>query len=318
MENNTVEMLRAEVEKRLDLKDGEKVVIQEQLKPGGVTKTGIAVQGCVLDNRQALGWDWGLCSNRGHGMLVTHVDFNQQIWNLNNVNINPNHQYLTIIPANGTLIGSNNYTSSTQWKTSLQGNPYPGITENHELTDTSTPASTVFKGGFMGKPLVDIQETEDGIVTVKVMPLGTLGTPTGLTYIDASLHGATVEWDEVENAELYNLQLWSEGELVFSQDSIAGNTFELRNLQANADYTFSIQAISDSYLNSEWAESGSFRDIADVVSEMTTSMELVRVYDIKGRFIQECFADELLRFSSLKRGIYIIRQSNGKTKKIMI
>ena len=51
---------------------------------------------------------------------------------------------------------------------------------------------------------------------------------------------------------------------------------------------------------------------------MTTSMELVRVYDIKGRFIQECFADELLRFSSLKRGIYIIRQSNGKTKKIMI
>lgn len=272
----------------------------------------------VLDNRQALGWDWGLCSNRGHGMLVTHVDFNQQIWNLNNVNINPNHQYLTIIPANGTLIGSNNYTSSTQWKTSLQGNPYPGITENHELTDTSTPASTVFKGGFMGKPLVDIQETEDGIVTVKVMPLGTLGTPTGLTYIDASLHGATVEWDEVENAELYNLQLWSEGELVFSQDSIAGNTFELRNLQANADYTFSIQAISDSYLNSEWAESGSFRDIADVVSEMTTSMELVRVYDIKGRFIQECFADELLRFSSLKRGIYIIRQSNGKTKKIMI
>ena len=272
----------------------------------------------VLDNRQALGWDWGLCSNRGHGMLVTHVDFNQQVWNLNNVNVNPNHQYMTIIPANGTLIGSNNAISGEQWRTSLQGNPYPGITENHELTDSSTPPSKVFKGGFMGKPLVDIQETEEGIVTVKVMPLGTLETPTGLTFDDVSLRRTLAVWDEVENAELYNLRLWSEGELVFEQDSIAGTSFLLDNLRANADYTYSIQAISDSYLNSEWAESGGFRDIYDVISEMTTSMELVRIYDLKGRFIQECFADELLRFSSLKRGIYIVRHSNGKTKKIMI
>ena len=272
----------------------------------------------ILDNRQALGWDWGLCSNRGHGMLVTHVDFNQKVWNLNNVNVNPNHQYMTIIPANGTLIGSNNATSSTQWKTSLQGNPYPGITGNHELTDESSPASTVFKGGLMGKPLVDIQETEDGIITVKAMPLGTLEKPTGLTFDDASLHWAIVIWDEVENAELYNLRLWSEDELVFQQDSIAGNTFMLENLRANADYTFSIQAISDSYLNSEWAESGSFRDISDAVSEMTTSKQLVRVYDLKGRLVQECFADELLRFSSLKRGIYIVLHPDGRIRKVML
>ena len=169
----------------------------------------------------------------------------------------------------------------------------------------------------MSKPLLDIQEREDGIVTVKVMPLGTLSTPTGLTFEDVSLHKATAIWDEVENAELYNLQLWSEGELVFQQDSIAGTSFQLRDLKVNQNYTFAVQAISDSYLNSEWQESGNYRDIYDVISEITTSTELVRIYDMRGSFIEECFADELHRLS-LRHGIYIVRRMDGRTKKIMI
>ena len=271
----------------------------------------------ILDNRQAESWDWGLCSNRGHGMIVLHVDFNQAVWNLNNVNVNPNHQYLTIIPANGKLIGSNNYTTSTQWKESLLGNPYPGTTNNHELTDTSKPASVVFKGGYMGKPLVDIQETEDGIITVKVMPLGTLEKPTNLEIQDSERNSTTAIWDGPEGAELYNLQLWGDGELVFQQDSIAGNTFRLTNLRPSVNYTYAVQAISDSYLNSEWMESGYFRDDATAISEITQSTELVRIYDMNGRLAGECFADELYRYK-LRHGIYIVRRTNGKTKKIML
>ena len=270
----------------------------------------------ILDNRQPIDWDWGLCSNRGHGMLVMHVDYNAGLWNGNSVNTNMSHQRMTIIPANGKLIGSNNYTTADEWRTSLQGNPFPGITENHELTNTSSPASSVFTGTYMNKPLVDIEETADGIVTVKVMPLGTLETPTGLAFEDVSLHGATIVWDEVEGAELYNLQLWSEGKLVSQQDSIAGNSFLLKDLRANVDYTFKVQAISDAYRNSEWAESGNFRDIVDVISEITTSTELVRIYDMNGRFVGKCFADELCRFP-VKHGIYIIRRNNGTIKKLM-
>ena len=165
----------------------------------------------ILDNRQAVDWDWGVCSNRGHGMLVMHIDYNSGSWTGNVVNTNKNHQRMTIIPANGTLIGSNNASGRDEWQTSLQGNPYPGITENHELTNDSYPASVVYTGSYMNKPLVDIQETEDGIVTLKVMPLGTLETPTGLTFEDVSIHNAKAVWDEVESAELYNLQLLSEG-----------------------------------------------------------------------------------------------------------
>ena len=275
----------------------------------------------VLDNRQAMGWDWGVCSNRGHGMLVMHVDYKSGVWTSNRVNTiytGHDHQSLTIIPANSMLIGSNNANGNvSNWQASLQGNPYPGITENHELTNDSEPASLVYTGGFMNKPLFDIEETADGIVTVKVMPLGTLEAPTGLTFEDVNFRKATAVWDEVEEAELYNLQLWSEGELVFQKDSIAGNSYVLDDLRPGIDYTYAVQAISDTYRNSEWAESGSFQDIVDVISEMTASTQRIRIFDTNGRFAGECFADELYRYS-LRPGVYIIRYSNGKTKKVMI
>lgn len=271
----------------------------------------------ILDNRQAMGWDWGVCSNRGHGMLVMHVDYSASSWMGNTVNTNPNHQRMTIIPANGKLIGSNNYKNKDEWQTSLMGNPYPGITENHELTDSSEPASLVFTGTYMGKPLFDIEETEDGIITVKAMPLGTLEAPAGLAFEDTTPGNTTAIWDGVEGAELYNLQLWCEGELVLRKDSIAGTAFRLSDLRTDVNYTYAIQAISDSYRNSEWTESESFRADPDAVSEITESTERVRIYDVRGCLVGECFADELRRFS-LRHGIYVIRRMDGRTKKIII
>ena len=271
----------------------------------------------ILDNRQAMGWDWGVCSNRGHGMLVMHVDYNAGSWTGNSVNTNRKHQRLTIIPANNSLIGSNNATSSDEWKSSLLGNPYPGITENHELTNTSTPASLVFTGTYMNKPLVDIEETTDGIITVKVMPLGTLSSPKELALEDTQQGSTTATWDAVEEAELYNLQLWCEGKLVLQKDSLADTSFRLKDLQADVNYTFTIQAISDSYRNSEWTESEPFRADPDAISEITESAERVRIYDMKARLIGECFVDELHRFS-LKHGIYVIRRMDGRTMKLML
>ena len=271
----------------------------------------------ILDNKQAVGWDWGVCSNRGHGMLVFHVDYNSSAWMSNTVNSVSNHQRLTIIPANGTLIGSNNSKNKDEWQTSLQGNPYPGITENHELTDDSYPASLVFTGTYMSKPLVDIEETEDGIVTVKVMPLGTLEAPTNLALENTVPGSTTAVWDAVEEAELYNLRLWCEGELVLREDSIAAPSFRFDNLKENVDYTFDVQAISDSYRNSEWTASESFRANPDAISEITESAERVRIYDMNGRLVGECFTDQLNRFA-LRHGIYVIRRMDGRTKKIMI
>jgi len=275
----------------------------------------------ILDNRQPMGWDWGVCINRGHGMLVMHVDYNYSVWVTNKVNTIVSgwheHPSLTIIPANNTLIGSNNSPPKDVWLTSLQGNPYPGITENHELTDDSTPASMVYTGSLMHKPLVDIEETEDGIVTVKVMPLGTLEAPTGLAYEDLGVCRTKATWNAVENADMYNLRVWSEGEEVFRQDSIAATSFNLENLKEGRDYTFTIQAINDKYRNSEWTESESFRPNPDAITEITESTRRVRVYSMNGRMLGECFIDQLHRYTS-RRGIYIIRNVDGSARKLMI
>ena len=271
----------------------------------------------ILDNRQAEGWDWGVCSNRGHGMLVMHVDYNSSTWTSNRVNTDPAHQRMTIIPANGTLIGSNNAPSQATWQASLAGNPYPGTTGNHELTDSSDPASLVFTGGYMGKPLVDIEESEEGTITVKVMPIGTLEAPAGLTFEDTRPGRTTATWEAAENAELYNVRLYCEGELVQQHDSIAATSLVLDGLRTDADYCYSVQAINDCYRNSPWTESIAFRATPDAISETTASAELIRVYDMDGRMVSECFADELSRLS-LRHGIYIIRRQNGTTKKVMI
>lgn len=271
----------------------------------------------ILDNRQAHGWDWGVCSNRGHGMLVMHVDYASSAWSSNTVNTDPAHQRLTIIPANGTLIGSNNATSREEWQTSLQGNPYPGITGNHELTNDSYPASTVFTGKYMNKPLYDIEETVDGTITVKVMPKGTLDAPKNLGFEDTKPGSTTAIWDDTQDTNLYNLRLIRQGEVIAQVDSIAGTSYRLDNLKIDTDYTFAVQAINDGYRNSLWMESESFKADPDAISDISESKERVRIYDMRGRLIGECFADEL-QCQRLGYGIYVVQKKNGETKKLIM
>ena len=273
----------------------------------------------ILDNRQATGWDQGLCRKRGHGMLVTHVDYNERAWNTNVVNSDKLHQRMTIIPANSMFFGNNNSSGSTSlWSESLQGNPYPGLTGNHELADESLPASVVFTGGYMSKPLYDIEETEDGVITVKVMPLGRLDAPTYPMQLDIDtwVSKCHLTWNEVDNADMYNLRLYLENELIAERDSIAGCVFSFVPEKAG-NYRFEVQAINDKYRNSEWAVSENFWTSPDAITDISESTKLVRVYDIRGRMVTECYADELHRLS-MTGGIYLIRYPNNKVKKVLI
>ncbi|MDE6402664.1 MAG: M6 family metalloprotease domain-containing protein, partial [Muribaculaceae bacterium] len=53
----------------------------------------------LLENRQQTGWDTYL---PGHGMLIWHVDFNQQVWDNNSVNNTASHMYVELEKADGT------------------------------------------------------------------------------------------------------------------------------------------------------------------------------------------------------------------------
>ena len=124
----------------------------------------------ILENRQQVGWD-NVVGRMGHGMQVTHVDYNASRWNSNIVNTDANHQRMTIIPANNRLIGTTVSQNSSEIRQTWRGNLYPfvedGVVVNDSLTALSTPAATVFStSGLMNKDLRHIQENKDANKTV--------------------------------------------------------------------------------------------------------------------------------------------------------
>lgn len=275
----------------------------------------------VLENRQGYGWDI-LCQTRGHGLMITHVDYDKNIWTGNRVNTDVNHQRMTIIPANNMLKGGNTPgITSTEWRQSLQGNLYPGITDNRELTDISTPASVVFTGGYMGKPIYDIEETKDGVIVLKFNPLGTLAEAQELTPVDVTETEATLTWELVEDAEAYNVRITDDfDQLVMQVDSIGTNSYKVEGLEPMSTYNFSVQAIADKYRNSEWTAPAILytnEDIDGLSGNLSESVELVRVYDMNGIMVTECKANEISRLR-VRRGIYVVKSRNGKVRKTLI
>ena len=157
----------------------------------------------LLENHQKTGWD---TRARAHGMLVVHVDYDQNAWYNNTVNNTASRQRMTIIPADNT-------TSST----SLSGDLYPNGGKNTSLTDNSTPAAKLYRANtdgvkLMHKPITEITESND-LISFKFMGgAAALDTPVPVT--DESLMAITstsftASWEDVDGAVSYNLR-WSE------------------------------------------------------------------------------------------------------------
>lgn len=128
----------------------------------------------LIENRQqSVGiWDKLLPAS---GMMITHVDYDKNIWEWNNVNtfvnysnqngpgyayLDNDHQRLTIFHADNEEGASAN---------SQAGDLYP-FNGNNSLTDTSSPAATIYQGGStMGKPITNITQNEDGSIDFDFM-----------------------------------------------------------------------------------------------------------------------------------------------------
>ncbi len=129
----------------------------------------------LLENRQKIGFDSYL---PGHGLLVLHVDFDESAWINNTMNVDPDHQRMTIIPADGELLTTD---------ASLAGDPFPGTTGNTALTNYTTPASTLYNANsdgryFMNKAIDSITESDDGLISfVALRPEQDVPEPTGIS-----------------------------------------------------------------------------------------------------------------------------------------
>ena len=125
----------------------------------------------LLQNIQATGFNRILAEKLGHGLLVSHVEYDQNAFSLesNSVNNVIGHPRYTFIPADNEYISSYSITGNTpeereeqmnNYLLSHAGDPFPGSTQNHNLTPIT------FYTGNSVKQILDINEdTSTGLVS---------------------------------------------------------------------------------------------------------------------------------------------------------
>lgn len=155
----------------------------------------------MLENRQAKGWfSYVDRSTKCHGMLVTHVNYDESAWELNEVNSDVNKQCMTIIPADkkyGTIVKSVGYMYYVTTEEQLRSQLFPGNNNVTELTN----ASHLYYGGklynknnddsyYMNKPITDISESDNGLISFRFMG----GGANAIDLTDADEHRGEEEY----------------------------------------------------------------------------------------------------------------------------
>lgn len=274
----------------------------------------------ILENRQNEGWDAGL-STLGRGLLVTHVDYDHQSWISNRLNSDASHQRMSFIPANNQYIGQYNATSADQLKQAIAGQPYPGVTQNFSLTDYTVPAATVFTGQYMGKPVTQIRQLENGDIVLKFMPKGQLDEPDreSMVLADAAEDGGLkLSWKAVDKAEAYRLKIYRhdglyDEQLLIEEDSVYGTSYFIgRDKWDQAgELTCRLTAVANQYEDSPETECV-LNWQADAIREYQMQSDLVRVYNLQGMYLMTDTEDNCRK--KLPKGLYIFRSEHQSRK----
>lgn len=146
----------------------------------------------VLENRVCEAWDKYMPAE---GLMITHVDYDQNIWWSNSVNTTASRQRVTLIPADAKF--DNSSLAGDLW-------PYKG---NNELTDESKPAAKVYTGGYMGKPVTKITK-EAGYISFDYLGGVFVEVPATAEATDITETGFTANWGKVDAAAKYNVELY--------------------------------------------------------------------------------------------------------------
>ena len=102
----------------------------------------------LLENRQQKGWDSYLPH---HGMLVWHIDFVPDIWNMNICNVAK--QYIDIVEADNDASAY-----------SIEGDPFPGSANVTAFTDDTKPSMRTWNNEKLYAPITEIKE-QNGIIS---------------------------------------------------------------------------------------------------------------------------------------------------------
>lgn len=159
----------------------------------------------LLENHQNESWD---SEAYAHGLMVLHVDYDENAWKENTVNNVASRQRMAIIPADNSLKPT---------EASLKGDLFPGTVQNNSLTDYSQPAARLYNknsnGSYlMGKPIEDISETQDGLISLTFMGGVFVEAPEALAATAVTNNSFTANWSAIDGAVSYVIELKEKGE----------------------------------------------------------------------------------------------------------
>jgi len=262
----------------------------------------------LLENRQRTGWDSYI---PGHGMLIWHIDYDEDTWNYNEANNNPNHQCVDIEEADGKQSYYNR-----------DGDAFPGTAGVTSFTDSTNPGMLTWSGAKLYTPIVDITEL-DGVITFNVQSVEKPSTVVlnEVAPEDVTATTITISWSESPGASRYNVYVdavdgeysgkYKNGRNVGKKTSI-----EITDLQPGKEYLIYVVPITVSISPaqilfgepSNTITARTLEDPAGISSVTADDTAHVEYYTLQGLRVD---ADRLTP------GIYIMRRGSD-TRKISI
>lgn len=172
-----------------------------------IKNTGNSNEYYILENRQQITFGKG---NKGHGLMVWHIDYNQNAWNSNTVNADKSHQRMTFLPADGKVgdLQGSSYEGYQYYVSPADeaGDPYPGtkkVTSVQQLTWFKAERNGTKKHANL---IHDIVET-GGKIGFIYGDYVSLATPELAEATDITAQTFVANWLPVDGATSYNLQV---------------------------------------------------------------------------------------------------------------
>ena len=173
-----------------------------------IKNTGNSDEYYIFENRQQKTFGRG---NRGHGLMVWHIDYNQSVWKSNKVNAAADHQRMTFLPADGQVGVLSEYDDGGYYynitSADEAGDPYPGF----KGVDTVEPL-TWFKAERNGTKthpnlIHNISESSDGKISFTYGEYYALAVPEVAPPSNITHDRFTANWLPVEGATSYTLRV---------------------------------------------------------------------------------------------------------------
>lgn len=211
----------------------------------------------LLENHQPSKWFQYAGSFKGaHGLMVTHIDYDPLAWKYNIVNPKPDHQRMTIVPADKSYGYSD---------IEIAGDLFPGSENTTWFTSEAydKAGGRLFNKNINGSyhlacAITNISE-HNGEISFDVCYDYELTVPTAAGASDIDQTGFTANWLPLDNADSYSLEVTAKAKIQGipverSQtiDNICGLSHRINWIFDDADTRYRVRAIVHG-MPTEWS-----------------------------------------------------------------